>query len=311
VKTVPILLLITLAASPALAEDALYAGDYLTMGFGARAMALGGAYSALATDAAAPAYNPAGLAMAGNYGGLFMHASRFDNLVLYDTLSGYYSFGKAGGTLGLSWVRTAIDDIKLTRWDDDGLPEVYKTVNTAADAFQLSYARELAENLSAGLTLKYLHDDVGVGTADGFGFDAGLLWQINDNAAVALVAHDPYTSKTWDTGTTDTFDPRVVLGGAWSVDMLTIDSRLTLSLDLDFILADYGEAAQVDLEGAGLDLHGGLEILISDVFAARVGADRGKLTLGGGVQLWGFSVDYCFLSHELGQTHRVSIQAGF
>lgn len=305
-----ILLLVALVVS-SVAEDTLYAGDYLTPGFGARPMALGGAYAALATDAAAPAFNPAGLAWAGSYGGLFMHSSRFGNLVVYDALSGFYQPTPSVGTFGLAWVRTAIDDIKLTRWGDDGFPEVYDVVDTSADALMLSYARELLPNLSLGVSLKYLRDDVAVATADGFGFDLGLLWRLSDRGALGLTFHDPYTFKEWSNGTRDTFEPRLRLGGAWAFDLADIDTELTLAADAVLILADYGEAAQLDLDGLGMDLHAGLEFTVAGVFSARLGADRGKLTLGGGVSLWGLSLDYCWLSHELGDTHRVSLSAAF
>ena len=298
--------------------DTLYAGDYLTAGFGARGMALGGAYSALAADAAAPAYNPAGLAFAGNYGGLFMHSSRFAGLVNYDTLSGFWTPDEALGSFALSWIRTGYDDIKLTRWGEDGRPEVYDVVDSTSNAFQLTYARQLLENLSAGVTLRYLYDDLvpdtaegGAVTADGIGFDLGVLWRPAERAGLALVIHDPYTVKTWSNGTADTFEPRLVIGGAWGVDLAGIDSVLTLSGDAELILADYGDAAQLDLGDVSLDLHGGVEITVADVFSARLGADRGKLTLGGGVSLWGISLDYCWLNHELGSTHRISIAVAF
>ncbi len=306
-----------LLTSFAAADDSLYAGDYLAAGFGARGMALGGAYSALATDAAAPAYNPAGLAYAGSYGGLFMHSSRF-GIVNYDTLCGFWTPDPAFGSFALSWIRTGYDDIKLTRWGEDGRPEVYDVVDSTSNAFGLTYARTVLENLSAGVTVRYLYDDLvpetaegGAVTADGFGFDIGLLWRPTERAALALVIHDPYTTKSWSNGTVDTFDPRLVVGGAWGIDLAGIDSVLTLSGDAEFILADYGEGAQLDLDGFGLDLHGGLELTVAEVFSARLGADRGKFTLGGGVAFWGVSLDYCWLHHELGPTHRVSVAVAF
>ena len=60
-----------------------------------------------------------------------------------------------------------------------------------------------------------------------------------------------------------------------------------------------------------LDLHGGLELTVARIFSVRLGADRGRFTLGGGLTMWGLSLDYCWLSHELGSTHRVSLSAAF
>jgi len=310
-RALPAILALLAMLNPAAAGETLYAGDYLSLGFGARPLALGGAYGALATDAAAAAYNPAGLARAGNYGGLFLHSSRFDGLVTYDALSGFYGAAPNLGAFGAAWVRSAVDEIKLTRWDDDGRPEVYDVVDTAADAFILTYARALTDGLAVGVNLKYLRDDLGAATADGFGFDLGVLWCPLEGLGLGLTAHDPYTFKEWSNGTTDTFDPRLRLGAAYGIDIAEIDSVVTLTGDAELILADYGSSAQVDLDGAGLDLHAGLEFAVAGVFAARAGVDRGKLTLGGGVGLWGINLDYCWLSHELGDTHRVSLQALF
>ena len=55
--------------------DARYTADFLTLGVGARALAMGGAGTALSDNAYAPYWNPAGLGQLTRYEVSFMHAT--------------------------------------------------------------------------------------------------------------------------------------------------------------------------------------------------------------------------------------------
>src|SRR4051812_23561970 len=86
-----------------LAQAASYgeASDLFTIGAGARSMAMGGAFTAVADDASAPYFNPAGLAYLDEHQLMVMHAPLyFDSS--YNYLSSANPFGDKWGTLALS-----------------------------------------------------------------------------------------------------------------------------------------------------------------------------------------------------------------
>lgn len=63
---------------------AKYAGEFMALGVGGRALGMGGAFVAVANDVTSGYYNPAGLANL-NYPQIaLMHSEQFGNLVNYD-----------------------------------------------------------------------------------------------------------------------------------------------------------------------------------------------------------------------------------
>ena len=90
-----------------------YAGEFLSLGAGARALAMGGASVAAPTPPTAAYYNPSALAGLQKRYLEFMHASQFDNLYTYD----YLSFARSlsdGYSGSLTMLYTRVSDIPLT-----------------------------------------------------------------------------------------------------------------------------------------------------------------------------------------------------
>lgn len=119
------LLLVLLIASLASAYDHKYAAEFLNIGVGARAGAMGGAFSAVTDDASAGYWNPAGLRLLSRKQVGIMHSAQFGNEVKYD----YVVFGSPGPaeSFGVSLIRMGIDDIPYTDkafhdWGRDNLP---------------------------------------------------------------------------------------------------------------------------------------------------------------------------------------------
>src|SRR5262245_57375127 len=61
-----------------------YAGEFLHVGAGARAIGMGGAFIAIADDASAAYWNPAGLPFLGKHEILYQHSEQFRSAVNYD-----------------------------------------------------------------------------------------------------------------------------------------------------------------------------------------------------------------------------------
>ncbi|HTK31890.1 MAG TPA: hypothetical protein VL332_07995 [Candidatus Saccharimonadaceae bacterium] len=113
---VPLVVFVLLvAASPAFATK--YAGEFMKIPVGARAIGMGGAFTAVCDDATAAFWNPAGLVYLPYREALFQHAEQFGSLENHDYLSAAYPLGgdkEHRSTFGVSLVRLAVDDIPIT-----------------------------------------------------------------------------------------------------------------------------------------------------------------------------------------------------
>ena len=69
----------TLLAAPAHATK--YAGEFMKIAVGARAVGMGGAFASVADDATAPFWNPAGMVYLPYKEGFLQHAEQFGSLV--------------------------------------------------------------------------------------------------------------------------------------------------------------------------------------------------------------------------------------
>jgi hypothetical protein len=117
-KPIRVLLTACLAlsiAAPARADK--YAAEFLKIPVGARAVGMGGAFSAMADDATAPFWNPSGMVFLPYKEAFLQHAEQFGNLVnhnfgsvVWPIASGEDRRSALGATL--TWV--GVDDILIT-----------------------------------------------------------------------------------------------------------------------------------------------------------------------------------------------------
>jgi len=105
---------------------AKYAGEFMYVGAGARALGMGGAFVAVSDDVTAGYWNPAGLAGTVGQNAAFMHSERFGGLITYDYLA--YSRSVGSDVLGASFFRTDLGRIANTndlQWHDTGSDGVF------------------------------------------------------------------------------------------------------------------------------------------------------------------------------------------
>lgn len=166
---------------------AKYAGEFISLGVGGRALAMGGAFVALANDVTAGYWNPAGLSRITYPQFILMHDEQFGSLVNHDYGAVAIPFGPQT-SLGLSVIRVGVDDIPDTRnagVDQNGNltydPALFSRVDpnrvtyfNAADwAIYFTYSRKYSEDLSFGANVKLIRRELGDHSANGIGFEIG------------------------------------------------------------------------------------------------------------------------------------------
>ncbi len=292
-----------------------YSSEFLSLGAGARALAMGGASVADPTPASAAYYNPSRLAGFDRSEIEFMHASQFDNLYTYDYLS-YAKQMSNGLSGGITALYTRVGDIPMTRLDDPNAP--------LSDANRVLIAKETSDNELAlmaavgkqarngwriGGTAKLLYKSVADESAYGLGFDVGIGRTFGKSFNLGAAARDITTSVlAWSTGLTEAILPSVIVGGAYGVPLAALNARVTVAADLDGHFESRGEAEQVDAGPLSVEPRLGLEYEIANTVALRGGLNGDDLTAGAGLRLAMVRVNAAFQTHEeLGLTHRVSV----
>jgi len=257
----------------------------------------------------------------------FMHTTIF-GLDKYDFVNCTQPFGKAG-VLGLSWARLGIDSIPLTQlpksnpMSASNRPFVSSYMQDTENAFMLSYGKRLKPlDIQLGGTLKFIYNSVSGANrnAIGFGGDLGLIWRASflsskekpvlSDLSLGLVVQDFFKTRLiWNTTSspshTDVIQPNLKVGIAYDRRFPGISSDMLFSIDAN--------------TRYGLEMRYGVEYVLTDLLSLRAGLQGSDFTAGAGLNVsfakgesgLSFIIDYAFLSHELGNTHRISLMTKF
>ncbi len=144
---------------------------FLKLGVGARSMAMGGAYVALADDGSALYWNPAGMTRTTD-----MTAFAGHNDWLLDITHDYVAVTlptRLGESIGLSISALTMNDQPVRTLDSpDGTGLSYGVMDIAVSA---GYARQVTDRLSMGITGKYISLTAYNETAETFALDIGSI----------------------------------------------------------------------------------------------------------------------------------------
>lgn len=195
----PLLILFFFGVSNHLAAQK-YSNEFLNIGIGARAQALGNAVVANVDDVTAGYWNPAGLAALDREAGLqfsAMHAEWFAGIGKFDYLAATMPLANQDGRLALSIIRFGIDGIPntLSLYEADGTVNYDNIVEfSAADyAFIGSYGQRtkaLGGKLWVGGNVKVVRRIIGsFANSWGFGIDLGAQYR-SGNFAAGIMARD-------------------------------------------------------------------------------------------------------------------------
>ena len=229
-----------------------YAGSFLRMGIGARALGMGDGSVALAEDGYTAYYNPAALVFLKNR--WFSATCQLMALDRYQYYIGYSQAfqGKSTGSdkrglmrggFSVGWLSTGVNHIDARDFDGNAIGELSHNEHCFFFSFALNPDPHLAIGFSGKLLWNRfpgITDEGDAISATGFGFDIGVLVKPLDNVSVGLTVRDLRSGYTWDTQnlwvgegsqTTNTF-LRVVRGGvSWKL----LSNHLMLNGDLEKI----------------------------------------------------------------------------
>ncbi|MFN0158568.1 MAG: PorV/PorQ family protein [Bacteroidota bacterium] len=274
--------------------------SFLKLGISGQAVAMSDATSAHVSGAAATFYNPAGLVQAEHPDDgtqlLFMHKewiqdARTQFLGVRSSLGDESAFG-------ISLNNTTVSEIEIRR-----RPGAAEGTFTARNfSLGVSYAQMFGENISGGVTAKFLYEKLLVDEASGFAFDIGtqIVTPIEGLAVGATIANIGSVSKLRTESSTLPTYARV--GPAYHMEIPDISSAVLIAADLIHIFPD-----GVSLVGVGG------EISFQQMIAVRTGYQLGSeargFSAGVGVTYGMFTLDYAFapLSNDLGSTHTIAL----
>jgi hypothetical protein len=281
------LILVTGLSANALAIDDNHALPFLRTGVGARAYGLGNAYTALAGDATAGFFNPAGLSRIKKWSFSSMLSADMgeDRKFNYLALAGAFKWG----ALGVSWISTGVDGVPVT---DPSAPTDYMD-----NYFLLSYAN-CSKSFHWGVNLVIANNDVAEKT--GVGGDLGVQIDMTDDVRFGLMAQSLGLKVDDDKVPYNIRLGLAVTPGALSGFSFPVEIQKTQGVDA--IVFRIGGEYMHHFNNADY------------AAAIRGGVDDGEFAIGAGLFFRQFGFDYAYVTDKqdfLGENHRFSLTGNF
>ncbi len=308
-KTLCALFVLSLSGSAFAGDAGTTSANFLKLGIGPRAIAMGEAQTGLADDVYATYWNPAGLAQLQTQEAGFVHTEYFQNISEEYAAYAHPHIGK--GTLAGSF--TYLNIGKFAAYDAGGQP--MGNVGASDTSVALSYALPLLVEtrldsvLSVGVTGKWIQEHLDTITAKAYALDGGLLF---------------VPGKRWG----ELFQGWRVgagirnLGTALKFDDESFTLPRSLNLGLSYTGSLVGEAVTLSMDAQqpndGDRVYGiGLEVWALKNVALRGGyTSRGNIgngvRAGAGIRLNLLELDYAFATGgDFGNIHRIGVTFRF
>jgi hypothetical protein len=268
------------------ASDDNHALPFLRTGVGARAYGLGNAYTALASDATAGFFNPAGLSRIQKWSfSSMLSADMFaDRRFNYLALAGSFKWG----SIGASWINAGIQNVTYTDNTTHDFMDNY---------FLIGYAN-CAKAFHWGMNLVVANNKVA--DATGVGGDVGFQMDIQDEARIGVTAQS-LGLKVGD----DKVPYNIRLGLAVTPSAL---SGFTFPVEIQ----KTQHRDNLEFRMGGEYMH---HFENTDYAAAlRGGVDDGAFSIGAGLYFRQFGFDYAYVTDKvdfMGENHRFSLTGNF
>ncbi len=291
------------------------AADFLKIGVGGRANAMGESYVAVDNDAYALFYNPAGISEFDKNEIAISHSTWFIGLQ-HDFMGGVYHLDDQN-TLGISVISLQSDEMPVTtEFQPFGTGAYFKYGDLA---FGVTYARRMTDKFSFGVSVKYIDETLADVRMGGVLIDLGTYyWTGLGTTRFAVSVTNlggqltPSGTATLVDGTSvstfQSFSPPTIFRIGFAFEPYQYDvNRLTASIQLNHP-ADNSE-----------NISFGGEYSYAEAFFLRAGykvnVDEESYSVGVGARIDArialVSFDYSFTPYErLGDVHRFSLSLG-
>jgi hypothetical protein len=324
-----LLILFVLSSWQAYGQAPKYSNEFLAIGTGARAKAMGNSFVAISDDATSGYWNPAGLIrIKSNLQFSLMHAEYFAGIAKYDFGAVAFPIDTMS-TIAFTYIRFGVDDIPNTTQLIDAEGNInydrITSFSTADNAFLFSYARKMkVPGLSVGGNVKVVRRVIGnFANSWGFGLDFSAQYLRNDWQFGAIFRDITGTFNAWNYTLDDDFIevlertgnvvpsnglevtvPKLILGGAWGKPLSkSFDILAEVDMDMTF---DGQRNTLISTDFISIDPHMGVELGFKRVVYVRFGLvnfqfatdqfDKKTLkvdpNLGLGLRLGNFYIDY-------------------
>ena len=301
--TLVVLLSITSVLPAAAVEDAGYRSVF-ARGAGGRPLALGGAFAAADGDLSASVWNPAGLAGVQRKG-------------LYATHTDLIGFGFSEqfavlalpswrlGTFSLALRRFAVDGIEGR---DHGGAITDTDLQDSETEIALGYGRAFGPAWRLGLNVKLQQQELAGYSAAGLGIDLGA--QVHPLLALG---RESDLARGWSLGLQlrNVVEPSLRLLEDDSPDPAGVRFGTALALPLGGHVDALGLLDLEKTKSMDARLHAGIELVLMDLLALRVGSLDGMMTAGSGITWRQFQLDYSFEDNPIETVHRMGLGIGY
>ena len=272
----------------------LFAGDAgqetpFTIGAGARALGMGGAFISIAEDASTIYYNPAGLPNL-NYQELsLMHINLLEGTV-YNYAGWVYPDSKLGG-FGIGYFRIGTDDIiRSSDFASNG------TFGYSNSQLLFSYGKNLHGGIALGLSFKIVNQVLDSLSDYGVGFDVGMTIKISEHITGGLIFRDILPPELELVNHSETTP--ITLAGGIGLKKIKLSDSYSIN----------GAFELEKIENRSVKIHSGLELLVSDKYALRSGYDRDNITFGLGLTMKRLKIDYAYkVIDYISDSHRFTL----
>jgi Type IX secretion system protein PorV len=300
--------------------------QFLKLGVGARGVAMGESFVAVANDASALFWNPAGLVL---FEENQLVAARTEYVVdiKQDFFGGVYHLG-AGDAIGAAVTSVHMADMEITTETQPFGTGRYFTFGDVA--FALSYAKRMTDQFSFGATVRYAEETLDVLKMRSVMVDLGTYYKTGLGSTRFAVVISNFGADVKPAGTvtllsgasTGTFQsfslPTVFKLGVALEPIQDENSRLTTSIQLNHP-NDNSEHIRLGLEYAWQEtffVRGGVKRTIGQPLFSTDATSEEDLSFGAGVRvplgITFVNADYAYSDfHRLGTVHRISLSVTF
>ncbi|MBW7997712.1 MAG: PorV/PorQ family protein [Candidatus Glassbacteria bacterium] len=272
--------------------------NFLKVGVGARPAGMGGAFGALSDDATACFWNPAGLTDS-RAGELFFTHHRWIEDISQSAAS--YTFDVQRVRLGVSMNYFGMGELER-RSVNSVEPE--GTFSPFDLALGLSAAYRVKDNISAGVTARFVHESLDSETASAMLFDIGIKARtMIPNLTASFVVRNLGTKLKYESVAYDA--PRLVsIGAAYRKSLPWRDNSVTVAFEIE---SPNDNETRLALGGE----YNWRNFLLGRA-GYRTGLEYEDFSFGMGVNYLQLMFDYAFVPYsDLGNSHRFSFIYAF